>query len=219
MPKRFRLFAATAAALGWSALAVQLLLSIRLAQANGEGAAHGLWIYVGFYTILTNILAALVLMAGALGLRGAVTRFLNRPGIATMCAMSIVVVGVIYNVLLRQLWNPQGWQLFADATLHDVMPITFLLYWWFAVPKATLHWRQVPSWQAYPVAYFGYAIARGAVDGWYPYPFLDVAHEGYLQVVGNALLVLLFFVAVALALVGAGRWQARRAAQVATQPA
>lgn len=219
MPKRFRLFAAAAAVLGWFALALQLMLSIQIAQANGQGALHGVWIYFGFYTILTNILVALVLTAGALGPRGGMTRFLGRPGVATMAAMSIVVVGVIYNVLLRQLWHPQGWQLFADATLHDVMPIAFLLYWWFAVPKATLHWRQIPAWLAYPVAYFVYALARGALDGWYPYPFLDVAREGYLQVVGNALLVLLFFIAVALALVALGRRQARRAAQMATQPA
>lgn len=219
MPKRFRLFAAAAAVLGWFALALQLMLSVQIAQANGQGALHGVWIYFGFYTILTNILVALALTAGALGPRGGMTRFLGRPGMATMAAMSIVVVGVIYNLLLRQLWHPQGWQLLADATLHDVMPVTFLLYWWLAVPKTALHWRQVPSWLAYPAAYFAYALARGAVDGWYPYPFLDVAREGYLQVVGNALLVLLFFIAVALVLVALGRWQARRAAQMATQPA
>jgi len=45
-----------------------------------------------------------------------------------------------------------------------------------------------------------------------------VAHEGYLQVVINAVLVLLFFITVALVLVGLGRRQARRAAQPATQP-
>lgn len=217
MPARVRLFAAAAAALGWFALVLQLAFSIQIAQANGQGALHGVWIYFGFYTILTNILVALVFGAGARGTGGNFVRFFQQPGVATTAAMSIVVVGAIYNVLLRQLWNPQGWQLFADVTVHDVMPIAFLLYWWFAVPKATLHWRQIPAWQAYPVAYFVYALARGALDGWYPYPFLDVAHEGYLQVVGNALLVLLFFMAVASLLVGLGRWQARRAAQVAAE--
>jgi hypothetical protein len=215
MSARIRLFAATAAALGWFALALQLAFSIQIAQANGQGALHGVWVYLGFYTILTNVLVALVFTAGARGERG--MRFFHRPGVATMAAMSIVVVGAIYNVLLRQLWHPQGWQLFADAVVHDVMPIAFLLYWWFAVPKATLQWRQIPAWQAYPVAYFVYALARGAVDGWYPYPFLDVAREGYLQVVGNALLVLLFFMVVASVLVGLGRWQARRAGQVTAQ--
>lgn len=217
MPKRFRLFAAAAAALGGSALVLQLLQSIELSQAKGDGALAGVWIYFGFYTILTNILVVLAFAAGALGPRGGITRFFHRPGICTAAAMSIVVVGVIYNVMLRQLWHPQGWQLFTDVVLHDVMPVTFLLYWWFAVPKAALQWRQIPAWLGYPAAYFAYALARGAVNGWYPYPFLDVKTLGYAGVVGDALLVLLFFIAVALVLVGMGRWQARRAPQGATQ--
>ncbi|NKJ22674.1 Pr6Pr family membrane protein [Dyella sp. SG609] len=219
MSTRFRLFAAAAAALGWFALILQWLLSIQLTMANGQGALAGTWIFFGFYTILTNILVALAFTAGALGPRGALTRFFHRPGTCTAVAMSIVVVSAVYNVMLRQLWHPQGWQLFADATLHDAMPLAFLAYWWFAVPKASLAWRQIIAWQGYPVAYFAYALARGAVNGWYPYPFLDVTSLGYAQVVMNALLVLLFFIAVALALVALARWQARRAAQTTTQPA
>ena len=219
MPARFRLFAATAAALGWFALILQWLLSMQLAMANGQGALAGTWTYLGYYTILTNILVALAFTAGALGPRDALTRFFHRPGTCTAVAMSIVVVSVVYNVMLRQLWHPQGWQLFADATLHDVMPLAFLAYWWFAVPKASLAWRQILTWLGYPVAYFAYALARGAVTGWYPYPFLDVTTLGYAQVVIDALLVLLFFIAVAVALVALARWQARRAAQADAQPA
>jgi hypothetical protein len=219
MPTRFRLFAAAAAALGWFALILQWLFSIRLSIANGQDALAGTWIYFGFYTILTNILVALAFTAGALGSRHAFARFFLRPGTCTAVAMSIVVVSAVYNVMLRQLWHPQGWQLFADATLHDAMPLAFLVYWWLAVPKGSLAWRQIIAWQGYPVAYFAYALARGAINGWYPYPFLDVTSLGYGQVVVNALLVLLFFIAVALALVALARRQARREAQTATQPA
>ena len=219
MSTRFRLFAAAAAALGWFALILQWLLSIQLTMEKGEGALAGTWIYFGFYTVLTNILVALAFTAGALGPRGRLTRFFNRPGTCTAAAMSIVVVSAVYNVMLRQLWHPQGWQLFADATLHDAMPLAFLAYWWLAVPKASLAWRHIPAWLGYPAAYFAYALARGALNGWYPYPFLDVTNLGYVQVVINALLVLLFFIAVAVALMGLARWQARRAAQASTQPA
>ncbi|MGO4701693.1 Pr6Pr family membrane protein [Dyella sp. 2RAB6] len=219
MSTRVRLFAATAAALGWLALILQWLFSIQLSIEKGQSALAGTWIYFGFYTILTNILVALAFTACALGPRGSVTRFFNRPGTCTAVAMSIVVVSAVYNVMLRQLWHPQGWQLFADATLHDVMPLAFLAYWWFAVPKTAVSRRQIPAWLGYPAAYFAYALARGAVNHWYPYPFLDVTSLGYLQVVVNALLVLLFFIAVALALVALARWQARRAAQATAQPA
>jgi hypothetical protein len=213
MPNRYRLFAAIAALLGWSALALQLLLSIQLSVANGQGALAGAWTYIGYFTILTNVLVALALTADARGPRGAVSRFFTRPDVHTAIAMSIVIVAAIYNLMLRQLWQPHGWQIVADNTLHVLMPVLFLLYWWLAVPKATLRWPQVIVWQLYPAAYFAYVLARGAVDRWYPYPFLDVTKLGYLLVLVDACVVLLVFVTVALLLVALGRWQVRRASK------
>ena len=213
MPNRYRSFAATAALLGWLALALQLLLSIQLTIANGQGALAGVWAYVGYFSILTNVLAALALTADARGPRGALSRFFTRPDVHTAIAMSIAIVAAIYNLMLRQLWQPHGWQIVADNVLHVVMPALFLLYWWLAVPKATLRWPQVIQWQLYPAAYFAYVLARGAVDHRYPYPFLDVTKLGYLRVVIDACAVLLMFVAVALLLVSLGRWQVRRASK------
>ena len=221
MPNRYRSFAAAAALLGWLALAVQLLLSIQLTVANGQGMWVGVWTYLGYFTITTNVLVALALTATASGPGGAISRFFGRPDVHTAIAMSIVIVSAIYNLLLRQLWHPQGWQLAADVTLHDVMPVLFLLHWWLSVPKATLRWQQVVYWQMYPAAYFAYVLTRGAVNGWYPYPFLDVTTLGYLRVLIDACAVLLVFIAVALLLIVLARWQARhstRATALRAQP-
>ena len=221
MPNRYRSFAAAAALLGWLALAVQLLLSIQLTVANGQGMWVGAWTYLGYFTITTNALVALALTAAASGPRGVTSRFFGRPSVQTAIAMSIAIVSAIYNLLLRQLWHPQGWQLAADVTLHDVMPALFLLYWWLAVPKTTLRWQQVVHWQMYPAAYFAYVLLRGAVNGWYPYPFLDVTTLGYLRVLIDACVVLLVFIAVALLLIALACWQVRHSARVAalsTQP-
>lgn len=218
MPSKFRLFATLTALLGWLALALQLLLSIQLTIANGQGALTGVWIYLGYFTILTNVLAALALTAATRGPRGAVSRFFGRPDVHTAIAMSIAIVAAIYNLMLRQLWQPHGWQIVADNTLHVVMPALFLLYWWLAVPKATLRWSQVIQWQLYPAAYFAYALLRGAITHWYPYPFLDVGSLGYLRVLINACVVLLVFVVVALLLVALGRWQVRRSGRTVALP-
>lgn len=206
---RFRAFAAAAALLEWLALVLQLYLSIQITKASGAGAWAGVWIYFGFFTTLTNLLVALALTATAWGPRGPISRYFGRPSIYTCIAMSIFVVGALYNALLRQLWHPEGWQLVADVILHDIMPVLFLLYWWFAVPKSQLHWRQLGYWLLYPAAYFLYVLARGALNGWYPYPFLDVSALGYAQVWVDGVAVLLAFVAVAALLIALGRWQAR----------
>lgn len=219
MPNRYRLLAAAAALIGWLALALQLLLSIQLTIASGQGVLTGVWLYLGYFTILTNVLAALALTAAARAPHGAVTRFFGRADVHTAITMSILIVAMIYNLMLRQLWHPHGWQIVADNILHVVMPALFLLHWWLAVPKATLRWPQVVVWQAYPAAYFAYVLVRGAANGWYPYPFLDVTTLGYLRVLVDACAVLLVFVAVALLLVALGRWQVRRSMKAMAQPA
>ncbi len=210
MTPSYRLLALFGCLLGTFGLALQLWFSIQMTQAKGGSVMEGVWLYLGFYTILTNIGVAKVLGSAAIGPRNVITRFWLRPGVQTAMAMSIVIVSAIYNVMLRQLWHPTGWLLVADVIVHDAMPLLYALYWWLAVPKGALRWPQVLVWQSYPAAYFFYVLVRGAIDGWYPYPFLDVNALGYLQVLMNAIGVLLAFIAVALALVALGHWQARR---------
>ena len=49
-------------------------------------------------------------------------------------AAYIAIVGIIYRLLLRQLWNPQGMQWVADVILHDVIPVGYVLYWLLFAP-------------------------------------------------------------------------------------
>jgi hypothetical protein len=93
-------------------------------------------------------------------------------------AASIVLVALAYSVLLRHLWQPQGWQWLADELLHDVMPVLYALYWWREVPKGRLRLGHLALWAVYPTVYFGYALWRGSEIGVYAYPFIDVASLG-----------------------------------------
>lgn len=216
MGTRSRIFSACAAVIGWLALILQLCLTMQQVIDRGGSAASALWLWIGYFTITTNLLAAAVLSASALGPVGRISRFLGAPGIQSMTAMSIVIVGLIYNLILRGLWQPQGWSFVADVMLHDVMPLLFLLHWWCDVPKAALRVRQIGRWQLYPAGYLIYALLRGALDGWYPYPFIDVTTLGYTRALINAAFVLLAFLALAWALVMLGHWQTRRAQRLGT---
>jgi hypothetical protein len=210
MPNRYRPLALLGAIVGWFGLLLQLYLTVQLKRIAGEGIGAALWLYFGYFTILSNILAAWALTAASLRSERPSIRFFQRPGVHTAIAMSMTVVGLVYNVMLRQLWHPQGLQIIGDNVMHVIMPVWFLVYWWLGVPKQTLHWRQVWVWLLYPAAYFVYALLRGAYDGWYPYPFLDVKAIGYTQVLIDSIAVLAAFLAIALTLVAVGRWQARR---------
>ena len=201
---------AAAALLGWFALALQLWLSIRMTVADGRSVTTAIWIYLGFFTILTNLLVATALSAQALGMDDRLGRFFRNPGVITAIAANIAVVTLTYNLLLRQLWQPKGWSFVADVLLHDVMPAIFLLFWWFVVPKADLRLRQLGRWLLYPLGYLVYALIRGAITRWYPYPFIDVNALGYARVLTNAVGVALAFVTVALLLLALAKLQRRR---------
>ena len=113
-----------------------------------------------------------------------------------MALASIVTVGIVYSLLLRSVWSPQGWQKVADATLHDVTPILFVLLW-AMMPHGELKWRDL-KWALIPPAlYLAYALARGAVDGWYAYWFLDPSKQGLGELGASMAGVLAIFALVA----------------------
>jgi hypothetical protein len=94
-----------------------------------------------------------------------------------------------------KLWNPQGAHLLADVLLHYVVPILYVLYWWFEYSKVPLRWMHPLVWSVYPTTYLVYALIRGSIVGSYPYPFIDAAHLGYGRTMLNSVGLLLAFIA------------------------
>ncbi|MCJ8204572.1 Pr6Pr family membrane protein [Pseudomonas sp. RGM2987] len=198
-----------AAALGWFALLLQLYLILMSRWQGEKSLLGGLDIFFSYFTVLTNILVAVVLTYAATTGDSALRRFFLRISTQGGVAAAIVLVGLAYNLLLRNVWDPQGLQWLADELLHDVMPIVFVVYWWFCVPKG-LHWSNAWPWLLYPLAYFIYALIRGHLIDSYPYPFIEVDRLGYSQVLVNALMVLVGFVVISLVLVAVDRVKGER---------
>jgi len=198
-----------AALLGWLALALQLYLILMSRWQGDKSLLGGVDIFFSYFTVLTNILVAIVLTCAATSGDSAFRRFFLNPKVQGGVAAAIVLVGLAYNLLLRHTWNPQGLQWVADELLHDVMPVLFVIYWWFCVPKGTLQWRDIWPWLIYPLAYFIYALVRGYFVGSYPYPFIDVDQLGYPQVLINAVMVLVAFVVISLVVIAVDRWKGK----------
>jgi hypothetical protein len=128
----------------------------------GASLLGGLVSFFSYFTVLTNTLVASVLTCAVTRRESAARRWFLQPWVSSGIAVSIAVVGLAYSLLLRHLWHPQGWQFIADELLHDVMPLLFLGYWWFCVPKGTLRLWHLPLWLIYPLVYFIYAAARAS---------------------------------------------------------
>ncbi|WP_434560425.1 Pr6Pr family membrane protein [Pseudomonas sp. R1-6] len=203
-------FVSMLALLGWVGLSIQLYLILLGRWELGASLLGGLVNFFSFFTVLTNTLAAVVLTWEVTRRESAVRRWFLRPAVRSGIAVSIALVGLAYNVLLRHLWQPEGWQFIADELLHDIMPVLFIIYWGLWVPKGTLRLGHVGLWMIYPLVYFAYILLRGDLLAAYPYPFIDVTSLGYPQVFINAGGVLAGFVGIALGVVGLDRWLGRR---------
>jgi hypothetical protein len=199
-----RIYAAVGALLGWFALALQLYLM--LVQAPGPERLGAVITFFSFFTILTNILTALVFTAVALQPKEGWGQWLRRPSVQAATAVYIAIVGMVYQLLLRRLWNPQGAQWVADVLLHSILPVGYVLYWLLFAPRAGLSWRDAVTWLTYPGVYLVYILARGAVSGLYPYPFVDVKVLGYAGVLARSAGFLVVFLGMGLLVVAVGRW-------------
>ncbi|NWC44791.1 Pr6Pr family membrane protein [Pseudomonas edaphica] len=195
-------YVATAALAGWTGLAIQQYLIFYSRWEAGASLLGGLINFFSFFTVLTNTLVVVVLSYALVNRESAAKRFFLAPAVSSGIAASIVVVSLAYNLLLRHLWSPTGFQFIADELLHDVMPLLFVIYWWRCVPKGTLRFKHIGGWVIYPLVYFGYVLLRGHLLGQYQYPFIDVDSLGYPQVFVNAGGILAGFVGIALAVVG-----------------
>lgn len=204
-----RPFSAFVALCAWTGVLVQLVLSLELGIANGSGVLGGLLSFFGYFTITTNLLVALVV---------SVPRWRERPVLATTAAAAITVVALTYSALLRNVWDPQGWGLFANVLLHYVTPVLYLLWWYVTVPKQALRFADVPKMLLYLVAYCLYALVRGELTHRYPYPFADVTILGYARAAANTVGILIGFAAIAAAFVALGALQARTRSTGAQSP-
>jgi hypothetical protein len=200
-----RHFVAVAAVLGWAGLSIQMYLIFYSRWTLGASLLGGLMSFFSYFTVLSNTLVATVLTCELTSRESAARRWFLQPSVSSGIAVSIAVVGIAYNLLLRHLWHPEGWQWLADELLHDVMPLLFLVYWWWCVPKGRLRLGHIARWVIYPLLYFGYSLWRGHVLAVYPYPFIDVEKLGYPQVFINAGGLLAGFVLIALLMVNLDR--------------
>ncbi|WP_107826297.1 Pr6Pr family membrane protein [Mucilaginibacter yixingensis] len=146
-----------------------------------------------FFTIQTNLLVAVCLTGLSVLPKTSWGKFFYRPSVLTAIAVYISIVGLVYAVVLRNTWQPQGLFKTTDFLLHTISPLLYVVFWLVFVSAGSVKWQAMLRWAIFPLAYLVYALVRGAVIGWYPYPFLDVAKLGYERVAVNSLVILVVF--------------------------
>ncbi len=175
--------------LSWTTLVVQFILLI---QNRVTSVIEAMLRYFTFFTILTNILVAIVFTVVAFQWKNKWS-FFTKSNTQTATAVYIFVVGFVYNVILRFLWQPQGVQRIVDESLHLIIPIIYIVYWYFNVRTIGISYTSIWNWLIYPMVYLVVVMIRGYFSDYYPYPFINVVELGYEKTLINSAGLTIFF--------------------------
>jgi hypothetical protein len=180
-------FTILVALLTWFAVIMQYVLMIQNRTAD---VAETTIRFFSFFTILTNIIVAIFFT------NNFYSKTLNSSKL-TAVTVYITIVGLVYQVILRQTWKPEGMQFIVNELLHTLIPLMVIIFWcMYAVNRLTPYSR-IAKWAIYPLLYLVYVLIRGKFSGFYPYPFIDVTNLGMEKTLINAAMILVLFIAIA----------------------
>jgi hypothetical protein len=162
--------------------------------------------YFAFFTIQSNLIG--VAAFAWLIANGERPRSRGLELLRGAAAVYLTVTFVVVIVLLSDV-DVQLQLVWVDVVLHKVFPIIVVLDWVIDPPGVHLGLRDALVWLVYPLAWTVLTLARGAADGWYPYPFLDPANGGYATVAVTAVAITAGFLVLSAAMIAIGGWRQR----------
>jgi hypothetical protein len=180
-------------------IGVVMQVAVTMSGPSGPGAPsdtavlRGLNVFA-YFTVWSNVLVGVISLLLALELKRDSTLFRTLRLVA-VCAITITFL--VYHVALAHLLDLDSWALAADTILHTVVPALAVVGWLMFGPRGLTSTRVVQLTALWPAAYMVFALIRGAITDWYPYPFADVNALGYPRVVINAVWISALFVGVA----------------------
>ena len=134
--------------------------------------------YFAYFTITSSLITAIVLTLSAIQIfRGVAETKLMSLSRLTM-TVSMVIVGVIYNALLRG-GDPDprdvgyDWPVLPNEVLHTYVPILIFIEWMLTRTTIALKINQAFWVLLYPLAWLAFSFTRGLTQGWWPYWFID----------------------------------------------
>ena len=133
--------------------------------------------FFSYFTNLSNIFAAVVLLISAFYLIQRRDPTATFDLIRGASVVGIALVGIVFGVLLRDedLGSLLPW---VNFVLHYLMPVVMVVDWLYAPPKTRLVFAQTWTWLIFPFLYLVYSLIRGAIVGFYAYPFFNPAKSG-----------------------------------------
>jgi len=142
---------------------------------------------LGFFTILSNLMVIMIVFLTLLG-RTLPMKWKLSAG------ASITITALIFQLFLKEGWNPQGISALAANINHGSTTILFLFWYWLSQDQEPLTTKDLPAVVPFPALYALLGIIEGFFTGEPRYFFLDPLKMGwslfFLWILGIAVLFL-----------------------------
>ena len=177
------------AIIGWITLVVRIYLKI---TTSGLPLMESLVQFFSFFTVLTNLLVTIYCTVHLLSSNQQNrTNLFLRPDTLTALTVFILMVGTVYHLVLKSLWNPEGLLMITDEIYHTFVPLGTLALWIVSTNNRLGNLKNLFSWMLYPILYLLFILIIGSFSDFYPYPFLNVAELGIEKVMGISFYILM----------------------------
>lgn len=134
--------------------------------------------FFSYFTILSNVFAAVILIIGAFYLLRKRKPNHSEDILRSAAVLYMAITGVVYATLLS------GYNLglllpWVNFVLHMLMPVVVVADWLYQPSRTKLKIKQsLLLLIIFPLVFVAYSLIRGPIIGWYPYPFLNPSKAG-----------------------------------------
>ena len=174
----------TLAIVGWGTLILRLYFKI---ADSDSSPLESMIQFFSAFTILTNLLVTIYCTKQLVLMRQRKKIDQNKPATLTALTVFILIVGIVYHIMLKPIWKPEGLTMLLSEIHHTLIPIGVLLLWIITENKESVEIKKLFKWLIYPIAYISFVLIRGHFSNYYPYPFLNVHALGFEKVMTSAL--------------------------------
>ena len=179
------------AILGWITLIVRLYL--RIVESDYTPLESTIQFF-SYFTILTNLLVTIYCTKQLLKTGQQKNSLFDKPETLTAFTVFILIVGIVYHIALKPIWNPEGLTMVLSEIHHTIVPLLTLVLWIISINENELGLKGLLKWLFYPIGYIIIVLIRGSFSKFYPYPFLDVQSLGIQKVLINSFFLLLVMI-------------------------
>ena len=139
--------------------------------------------YFAFFSINTSLLAGFVLAMSGLALLQGKDESERLHTFRLIATVNMIIVGVVYHALLGDSAVDArdvgyDWPVIPNLIIHTYAPILITVDYLLSIKGYKPSWKKAWWVVVFPLAYLGFSLVRGLLDGWWPYWFINPNSEG-----------------------------------------